>query len=80
MLDWETERLVSREKYNALQKDRERRHREAEAYNSGHASHRQSSRYYQQQHEPSQPRLKRRRRFERHDIWTCGRRLRSWGL
>jgi hypothetical protein len=82
MLDWESEKLVSRDRYGTLQKERERKYWDAVAYNS-HAPQWQSSRHhqaYQPPHEHTQPRLKRRRRMERHDIWSYGRRLRAWAF
>lgn len=84
MLDWETEKLVSRERYGSLQKEREKKYWDAMAYNSGYAPQWQSSsrrhQAHQGQHEYSQPRLRKRRRMEKHDIWTFGRRLRSWAF
>jgi hypothetical protein len=83
MLDWETEKLVSRERYAALQREREKKYWDAVAYNSGYAPQWQSPRYHQthqSQHERPQPKLRRRRRLEKHDIWTYGRRLRAWAF
>jgi len=74
MLDWESERLVSREKYQALQAARERdglRYREASlpvhTPRLGHSK--RYSKYDDACWDDPKPRLRRQRRFEYDDRW-----------
>jgi hypothetical protein len=75
MLDWESERLVTRDKYNVLQAERQRHGRTYwEASVPVHTPKIGYSRKYGANggfyEEPrSKTRLRRQRRFERHDIW-----------
>jgi hypothetical protein len=79
ILDWETERLVSEERYEVLQAERERQGRKYwKTSVPVHTPKIGSSRKYdgcEGYYEDQRPRrLRRQRRFERHDIWYSGRR------
>lgn len=78
MLDWESERLVSREKYRALQAARERqglRYWETSVpVHTPIAGFSKKYKTYDGGWEVPKPRLRRQRRFERHDLWYSGRR------
>ena len=88
VLDWESEKLVSRERYALLEEVR-RRERERRAYwqdaayypgayrHFGNEGEADRSRYYevvQPRYDEGRRRLRRRGRLERHDIWAYGRR------
>ena len=90
VLDWESEKLISRERYEILEEAR-RRERERRAYwqNASYypGAYRHFDRdrdrewersgYYevvQPRYDEGRRRLRRRGRLERHDIWTYGRR------
>jgi hypothetical protein len=78
MLDWESERLVSKEKYIALQAARERdglRYWEASLpVHTPRLGHSRKYSKYDNRWDDPRPRLRRQRRFERHDLWYSGRR------
>ena len=81
MLDWESERLVSKEKYRALQAARERQGlRFQEASLPVHTPRLGHSQKYSKHDDyghvrfddrwiDPRPRLRRQRKFERHDLW-----------
>jgi hypothetical protein len=90
VLDWESERLVSRERFDVLEEVR-RRERERRAYWLNASYHPGAYRHFERDrdrererlghYEVVQPRydegkrkLRRRGRMEKHDIWTSGRR------
>jgi hypothetical protein len=90
VLDWESERLVSRERYAVLEEVR-RRERERRAYWQNASYYPEAYRHFERDrdaqrdrnayYEVVQPRydegrrrLRRRGRFETHDIWTFGKR------
>jgi len=79
MLDWESERLVSKDKYNVLQAERQRQGRTywessvpVHTPKIGYSRKYGHEEYYEEPR--SKPRLRRQRRFVRHDIWYSGRR------
>jgi hypothetical protein len=78
MLDWESERLVSRDRYRAIQAEREREGRRYRETSFPVHTPRmcRSKRYeaYEAYYDDPRPRLRRQRRFERHDLWYSGRR------
>jgi hypothetical protein len=80
MLDWETERLVTRDRYNVLQAERERQGRKywetsVPVHTPKIGYSRKYGGYDGHYEDPRpKPRLRRQRRFERHDIWYSGRR------
>ncbi len=83
VLDWESEKLVTKERFDILEEVR-KRERERRSYSQSGPFYAGSyvpqveyDRYYLPFHphlEAGRPRLRRRRRFERHDIWSFGRR------
>ena len=90
VLDWESERLVSRERFEVLEEVR-RRERERRAYGASSNYYPSAGGYYGwdrdrerdrnreyevvvPRYEEGKRRLRRRGRMERHDIWYHGRR------
>jgi hypothetical protein len=90
VLDWESQRLVSKERYDVLEEVR-RRERERRAYWQNASYYPGAYRYIdrdrfgegdgngyyevlQPRYDDGKRRLRRRGRLERHDIWTYGRR------
>lgn len=90
VLDWESQRLVSADRFEILEEVR-RRERERRAYWLNASYHPGAGRYFERdrdrerersggyevvvpRYEEGKRRLRRRGRLERHDIWTNGRR------
>ncbi|KAH8602913.1 hypothetical protein B0O99DRAFT_604653 [Bisporella sp. PMI_857] len=88
VLDWRSEKLVSRDRYGDLgresvrkERDKDRRvgwqpreYRESKGWRDERKERYCLHPDYEPYYEPSKPRLRRSRRLDRHDIWYGGRR------